>query len=179
MRRLLRILLSLSLLVSLASALLWPLSYFWNSSCYRAGGASIGGAEIEFGRITFKLHHDPVTVESIVKVPGTAFWQFWSHRYPYSDFNENWRESLRFSCRADVFTRKSGTTFKLRELAIPLWCPMCVCALAPALASRRRRARRQRIRDGLCLRCGYDLRASADRCPECSTVPEQLTKAAA
>jgi len=34
-----------------------------------------------------------------------------------------------------------------------------------------RNARRAR---GLCPNCGYDLRATTDRCPECSTVPKKI-----
>jgi hypothetical protein len=56
-------------------------------------------------------------------------------------------------------------------LTVPYWLMVAATAASPVtfLISRRRRRRAQLA--GLCLWCGYDLRATPDRCPECGAVP--------
>jgi hypothetical protein len=44
-------------------------------------------------------------------------------------------------------------------------------SVALIVRGRRRRRAEQWSRVGLCPACGYDLRASAGRCPECGRVP--------
>jgi ferredoxin len=55
---------------------------------------------------------------------------------------------------------------------VPDWLPVLLFALLPAhrLAILGRRWHRRRL--GLCPSCGYDLRATPDRCPECGAVPK-------
>ncbi len=59
-------------------------------------------------------------------------------------------------------------------VAVPVWGLAIVSGLVvipPVLrAWRRRRCARSRRCQGLCVHCGYDLRASAERCPECGAV---------
>jgi hypothetical protein len=57
---------------------------------------------------------------------------------------------------------------------VPYWMPMAALAVLPIFELRhifRWRRRRHRRLHGLCLVCGYDLRGTPQRCPECGTVP--------
>jgi hypothetical protein len=67
---------------------------------------------------------------------------------------------------------------ELRRQTIPTWIwsaalISCIASVSAYIAVRRWRADRAMKRGniGLCPRCGYDLRASPDRCPECGTIP--------
>lgn len=58
-----------------------------------------------------------------------------------------------------------------RRLWIPYWALVVLCVIGPLcrfIAWRRSKGRR---RENVCVKCGYDLRATPDRCPECGTVP--------
>jgi hypothetical protein len=48
---------------------------------------------------------------------------------------------------------------------------LALLPLADVLIIRRRRRRVRRLAAGLCVRCGYDLRATPEKCPECGAVP--------
>jgi hypothetical protein len=59
---------------------------------------------------------------------------------------------------------------------VPYWFLAATAAGLPAIrvASAILRGWRRRRHVGLCAACGYDLRATPGRCPECGTVPKTL-----
>ena len=79
-----------------------------------------------------------------------------------------------FTIRRETFWRRPFTYDSIR-VTVPLW-PLTLLTLLPALRFARykyhERITRRRIRRGCCVVCGYDLRATPDRCPECGVVPE-------
>ena len=58
---------------------------------------------------------------------------------------------------------------KANIVTIPLWAPTLLFAILLVYQLLPVHRRRKRKKLGLCLKCGYDLRASKDRCPECGT----------
>lgn len=79
-------------------------------------------------------------------------------------------------CR-DVQTGQSRTANNW-AVVIPYWFPAGLAAILPACwltsLGRRRRRRAARVRRGLCPACGYDLRGTPARCPECGAPSANL-----
>jgi hypothetical protein len=68
-----------------------------------------------------------------------------------------------------TYSQRPHHDFIARVISVPHWFVISVLSIAPtySLFSLRRQSKRRKL--GLCLKCGYDLRASPQRCPECGT----------
>jgi hypothetical protein len=66
----------------------------------------------------------------------------------------------------------SGSRGSRMSFAMPLYVLECLLVLVVAWMWHRTTRKHRRQNEGLCTACGYDLRASRDRCPECGLVIE-------
>jgi hypothetical protein len=168
-RRLLNLLTVMSLLLCVVVVALWVRSYFRYDI---VALAAYSGHSTEFfaarGRAVF-FHFNSYDDDG----PPTE-WTYaaWPAGSPmarrmdaeFSDLGPHWWTRLGF---AAVFTDSHPYYKRLRVVSVPLWFIALVSAAPPlAYAALRRRAKTRRLAS-LCLRCGYDLRATPGKCPEC------------
>jgi hypothetical protein len=55
-------------------------------------------------------------------------------------------------------------------VSIPLWFLVLLSSVLPLARVQEGYLRWRRLRSGFCISCGYDIRATPDRCPECGTI---------
>lgn len=163
MRRLLHYTLNvitvLSLLLCVATVALWVRSYWRGDTAYKWDGADAISVSSRRGGIDFER----VTMPQ----PFTSDWQWLSSRDPPPGwrFANHWLLGFGYRNAAVAGGR-------VADVIIPYWAILVAATLLPAIVLHRRRRRHQ---PGLCPACGYDLRATPDRCPECGRIPDTVS----
>jgi hypothetical protein len=173
LRWMFRIVAGLSLVLCLATCVLWVRSFAtatefgfkklvadsssWNGSRCRLYYLTSNRPGISYtvthawsyGRMGWHIYHiEYPSRQSVNGPPNVSFLGFKYRAWGEPSFNDQY----------------------LREWMIPYWALMLVLACLPALAIRKALRSRRRRQPGLCPACGYDLRATPGRCPECGAV---------
>jgi hypothetical protein len=157
--------------------LLPPLGFFWLNS---------HGFDDEIEFISYSPKHD-------ITLQGIGFWngKFFIGRFTINgdnpmttqpsvmqDLTPGWRirhintpgsQGLpnRNSVFGFAFWDQSLARAYLIGISAPCWFLALLPLIYPGLYFRSIRIRRNRVRNNLCISCGYDLRESPERCPEC------------
>jgi hypothetical protein len=161
---------ALSLLLSVAAAALWVRNYFACDRVSWTGDAAVVHVVASRGRTVWSR----ITGPAGVVVSGQ--WARWTHLAAepsdidagvWADLSEASLPGLHYSQGA--VAGKAGVW--LQMLQVPHYLPVTLgLVLLAVRLARRVRARRTRV--GVCATCGYDLRATPGRCPECGRVAD-------
>jgi hypothetical protein len=173
----------LSLVLCMALALLWARSYWVNDGFAYARAGSVALGRSHAGRIAVMtrdnlvdsrgLEHfrwaNPLNWESSPLLPGAFTFTIFEHKnflgFAYARGTQNYPV---FPNRNYVRFQWSRVPFRL--FVVPYWFGAALLAwpleilIVRALIRFRRNMSRA---PGTCRHCGYDLRATPDRCPEC------------
>ncbi len=164
---------AVSLLLCVALCVLWVRSY-WVEDCIHFGDGesrdqhfvNLESSLGQMGVYYIRPHDD--------HPPQPARVTFEHRSYAHATAVENSLPAMSEPWKAAgfLFWSREHNTSWITLVAWPCWAAALLASLPPlgwCLARLRQRGRLQRIGRGCCPSCGYDLRASPDRCPECGT----------
>lgn len=159
---------SVSLLLWLATAIAWPMSY-WQAVMLRpaVNGRQSRMYVLNSGRI---VAQDFLNISNKVTPPDPII--EWMTPQPVSILSFNRDANHLAAVGFERWWSIGSAQFPFFMLAIPLWFPFLLFAwpIIP-LIRRRRRAATSGV---FCEQCGYDLRATPKRCPECGKIRGSL-----
>jgi hypothetical protein len=170
-RRLLNLLAVISLFSSVAIAMLYALSFARYDSLYvqwwnpKDGEMNLLGGIIANGRI-FLIHEYYPSLKP--KTPAAIAKLGWHNQVGRP---KDYKSMVTDDAGPGFGWWRIMRSHNLTRMWIRLWPLIPLTAALPCIGFWRFRNRRRQIKLGLCRNCGYDLRATPDRCPECGTIP--------
>src|SRR5262245_9008513 len=164
-RRLFTLLSAMSLLLCAAAVGLWVRSYWVSDLLSRC---SVNSRHVSVSTLIWSQPGSVVLERS--SFDGSEAEQGWRWTTDSDEIpsgRPNWVTS------ETLFNDDGGVSVQSIAVCIPLWLPTFVFAICPSSWLMRERRRRAVLRAvGCCKKCGYDLRATPERCPECGTVAD-------
>jgi hypothetical protein len=131
-------------------------------ACLQSGKGGIG---FWYNRISFADYPDPGR-------HARAVYAGWQHGASDPQYPNEWSGVHTGAFHFKDEARRPGNLpcfIGGIECSIPLWSVALITLPGTLLCARAVVRRLRRRRPGTCANCGYDLRATPDRCPECGT----------
>jgi hypothetical protein len=172
---------ALSLLLCIAVVLVWVQSYSVSdvfTYIHRRQGASDVRVRVEFNQgvarfmlVDFAFRGPAAWVaDAEAMTDGWAaegYRGWWRRQAPRSPATRSDRYLLGFRHESGTFVHFLNLSERRRAVTVPMWPAAVLFGVLPFYSLLRHRRRRKA---GLCPACGYDLRATPGRCPECGTI---------
>jgi hypothetical protein len=153
------------------------LAWVWTKS-YRADLA----VEHSFNQTTLQLGTSPGRLSffhGILFHPNTPMYNSRIYFFPRTQMNDD-MDKGEWSSPSGQFAgirwnHSENDIGKNWTFQIPIWMIILPLFALPLLSTKRFLVRHYRAVHGQCITCGYDLRATPGRCPECGAIPDSLT----